>query len=150
MNPRDPRYLTQDLSRVYTDRDPRAYELSYYSYMILPTTKADGLTSDKGYTLGAFGQYAVCLGQSQVDPLGYSALPANLVKAGFAQLRKIPGSRVPVVTLTLLKGCHDPAFSTNGTNPLATHDPVPPACDKRGPRQCSAAGTDQPRRTAKL
>jgi ABC-type phosphate transport system substrate-binding protein len=139
MNPRDPRYLTQNLSRVYADRDPRAYELSFYSYLILPTTSAFGLTSDKGYTLGAFGQYALCVGQSQVDALGYSALPVGLVRAGFWQLRKIPGSKVPVVTTAMLARCHDPAFSANGANALATHDPMPPACDRRGPRQCAAA-----------
>ncbi len=30
-------YLTQDLSGVYTDTDPRNYQLSSYSYFILPT-----------------------------------------------------------------------------------------------------------------
>ena len=139
MNRRDPRYLTQNLSLVYTDRDPRAYELSFYSYLILPTTSAFGLTSDEGFSVAAFGQYALCQGQAQVDPLGYSALPVSLVRAGFGQLRKIPGSKVPVVTTALLKACHNPAFSVNGTNALATHDPKPPACDKRGPRQCATA-----------
>jgi phosphate ABC transporter phosphate-binding protein len=137
MNPRDPRYLTQNLSRVYTDRDPRAYELSFYSYIVLPTTRAYGLTVGKGFTLGAFGQFAVCLGQSQVDALGYSALPVSLVRAAFAQLRKIPGSKVPAITAALLRQCHNPAFSSTGTNALATHDPMPPACDRRGPRQCT-------------
>src|SRR5262249_60033970 len=31
-------YLTQNLDGVYSDRDPRTYPLSSYSYMILPTT----------------------------------------------------------------------------------------------------------------
>ena len=37
------------------------------------------------FSAGAFGQYALCLGQSQVDVLGYSALPINLVEAAFTQ-----------------------------------------------------------------
>ena len=88
-----PDYLTENLSGVYTDTDPRTYELSSYSYMILPTDTSDGLTSAKGDTLGAFGSYLLCQGQQQVDFLGYSALPINLVEAGYAQLQQIPGDQ---------------------------------------------------------
>lgn len=34
-----------DLSPVYADTDPRAYELSYYSYMIVPTDLSDGMST---------------------------------------------------------------------------------------------------------
>lgn len=139
MNKSDPLYLTQDLSQVYSDTDPRTYELSGYSYMILPADSSFGLTSDKGYTLGAFGQYLLCQGQQQVDQLGYSALPINLVEAGFAQLQKIPGNTVPTATADIIKGCNNPTFSTDGTNTLANNDPQPPACDKQGPTQCTTA-----------
>jgi len=134
-----PLYLTQDLSQVYTDTDPRTYELSSYSYMILPTDSSDGLTSAKGYTLGAFGNYLLCQGQQQVDQLGYSALPINLVEAGYAQLQQIPGNQVPTATSSFIQSCNNPTFSTNGTNTLADNDPQPPACDKQGPTQCSTA-----------
>jgi ABC-type phosphate transport system substrate-binding protein len=133
-------YLTEDLSQVYTDTDPRTYELSSYSYMILPTDLTSGMTTDKGNSLGAFGQFALCVGQSQVDVLGYSALPINLVEAGFAQLQKIPGANVPATTAAFIAGCHNPTFSTDGTNTLATSDPMPPACDQQGPAQCAATG----------
>jgi len=136
-NKSSPLYLTQDLSRVYTNPDPRTYELSSYSYMILPTDTRMGMTTAKGYTLGAFGSYLLCQGQQQVDALGYSALPINLVKAGYYQLQKIPGSRVPTATTGFIRHCHNPTFSTNGTNTLAQHDPFPPPCDKKGPTQCS-------------
>ena len=142
MSSRDPRYLTAGLSAVYTDRDPRAYELSSYSYLILPTTKQFGFSASKGYTLGAFGGYLLCQGQQLVDTLGYSALPAGLVKAGYTQLRKIPGSRVPAITTAFIRGCHNPAFSANGTNALANNDPMPPACDKQGRTQCTATGAE--------
>ena len=134
-----PLYLTQDLSNVYTDTDPRTYELSSYSYMILPTDSSNNLSSDKGYTLAAFGSYLLCQGQQQVDQLGYSAVPINLVEDGYAQLQRIPGNQVPNVTSSFIQNCNNPTFSTNGTNTLATDDPQPPACDKQGPTQCTAA-----------
>jgi ABC-type phosphate transport system substrate-binding protein len=136
MNRGDPLYLTADLSRVFTDPDPRTYELSYYSYLIVPTTRQDGFSSRKGATLGAFGEYALCQGQRQVDALGYAALPVNVVEAGFAQLRKIPGASVPATTKAIFASCDNPTFARDGTNTLAKSDPMPPACDKRGATQC--------------
>lgn len=139
-NPTDnPLYLTQNLSNVYTDPDPRTYELSSYSYMILPTDTSFGMTTAKGYTLGAFGSYLLCQGQQQVDALGYSALPINLVEAGYQQLQQIPGNQVPTGTAAQIQSCNNPTFSSNGTNLLADEDPQPPACDKAGPTQCEAA-----------
>jgi phosphate ABC transporter phosphate-binding protein len=134
-----PLYLTQDLSQVYTDTDPRTYELSSYSYMILPTDLTSPMTNTKGFTLGAFGAYLLCQGQVPLDALGYSSLPINLVEAGFQQLQKIPGNQVPNTTSAQIQGCHNPTFSTNGTNTLAVNDPMPAACDKQGPLQCSTA-----------
>ena len=95
------------------------------------------MTTAKGYTLGAFGAYLLCQGQVPLDALGYSALPINLVEAGFTQLQKIPGSQVPTTTAAQIQKCNNPTFSTNGTNTLADDDPNPPACDKQGPTQCS-------------
>jgi phosphate ABC transporter phosphate-binding protein len=135
----NPLYLTQNLSNVYTDPDPRTYELSSYSYMILPTDTSFGMTTTKGYTLGAFGSYLLCQGQQQVDALGYSALPINLVEAGYQQLQQIPGNQVPTGTAAEIQSCNNPTFSSNGTNLLADEDPQPPACDKAGPTQCEAA-----------
>jgi phosphate ABC transporter phosphate-binding protein len=133
-NSADPRvYLTQDLSQVYIDQDPRTYPLSSYSYMILPTSKFD---TTKGYTLGAFGEYILCAGQNQVDELGYSPLPINLVQAGYAQLARIPGAQVPTVNTEIIRGCNNPTFSTDGTNTLAKNDPQPKACDHQGQYQC--------------
>jgi phosphate ABC transporter phosphate-binding protein len=132
-----PLYLTQDLSQVYTDTDPRTYELSSYSYLILPTSTTSPMTTAKGYTLGAFGSYLLCQGQVPLDALGYSSLPINLVEAGFQQLQKIPGNQVPAQTTDQIKNCHNPTFSTNGTNTLAASDPYPQACDKAGNLQCT-------------
>jgi phosphate transport system substrate-binding protein len=143
-NASDPLYLTADLSGVYTDTDPRTYELSYYSYMIIPTDTSFGLTADQGYTLGAFGQYLLCQGQQDVDPLGYSALPINLVDDGFAQLQKIPGNQVPTATTAFIQSCDNPTFSENGTNTLAEDDPMPPTCDQQGATQCATPLGSEP------
>ncbi len=134
-----PLYLTENLSNVYTDTDPRTYELSSYSYMILPTDSSNGFSAAKGYTLGAYGNYLLCQGQQQVDQLGYSALPINLVEDGYAQLQQIPGNQVPAATSSFIQSCNNPTFSTNGTNTLADDDPQPPACDKQGSTQCTTA-----------
>jgi phosphate ABC transporter phosphate-binding protein len=127
-------YLTQDLSQVYTNDDPRTYELSSYSYMILPTDNTYGFTNAKGLTLGDFGKYLLCQGQAQVDALGYSALPINLVQAGFGQLQLVPGAQLATLNI---RTCNNPTFSTDGSNTLAKNDPYPPACDHQGPTQCT-------------
>jgi len=133
-------YLTQDLSDVYTNPDPRTYELSSYSYLVLPTTTDFGFNASKGFTLGDFGKYVLCQGQSQVNALGYSALPINLVEAGYAQLAQVPGASIPTATSDIIRSCNNPTFSTDGTNTLAKNDPQPQPCDRSGPTQC-ATGT---------
>ncbi|MFJ4845274.1 phosphate ABC transporter substrate-binding protein PstS [Streptomyces sp. NPDC088733] len=129
--------LTQQLDQVYTDSDKRTYPLSSYSYMIIPTKLEYKFNEQKGKTLGAFAYYFLCQGQQSVDDLGYSPLPINLVQAGLDQVRKIPGVKAESINI---KNCHNPTFSTNGTNTLAKTAPYPPACDKQGSTQC-ATGT---------
>lgn len=131
-----PSYLTQILDGVYDNRDRRAYPLSSYSYLILPTKVEGSFTEAKGYTLASFAQYFLCKGQANVDDLGYSPLPINLVAAGLDQVRKIPGAEVAAIDI---RKCDNPTFSANGTNTLAKTAPMPPACDKAGPRQCGTA-----------
>ncbi len=136
-------YLTQLLSGVYTNPDPRTYPLSSYSYMLVPTALEYGFTNDKGLTLAAFADYFLCEGQQQADVLGYSALPINLVQAGLDQVLKIPGGDPANVNIAK---CNNPTFSADGSNKLATTAPQPQACDKQGATQCAtgtggAAGT---------
>jgi phosphate ABC transporter phosphate-binding protein len=135
-----PDYLTQDLSGVYTNPDPRSYPLSSYSYIILPTALESGFTEDKGLTLADFGAYFLCEGQYQADSLGYSPLPVNLVLAGQAQIEKIPGGDPAIKGI---EACRNPTLDPadpNG-NALATKAPYPQDCDKKGgPAQC-VAGT---------
>lgn len=130
-----PQYLTQILDGVYDNADARAYPLSSYSYMVLPT-RAEGTFNDsKGKTLGDFAYYFLCEGQQQAPVLGFSPLPINLVRAGLEQVRKIPG--VDARTIDIAK-CRNPTFSPSGENTLARNAPQPASCDKAGPVQCGS------------
>src|SRR6478736_159740 len=66
--------LTQNLESVYTNPDPRAYPMSSYSYMVVPTSTAAPFNTDKGRTLSTFVNYFLCTGQQKADILGYSPL----------------------------------------------------------------------------
>ncbi|HXW33242.1 MAG TPA: phosphate ABC transporter substrate-binding protein PstS [Acidimicrobiales bacterium] len=127
-------YLTENLSNVYTDPDPRTYPLSSYSYLILPTTLQGQFSLAKGKTLGAFSYYAMCQGQQESAGLGYSPMPINLVEASFQQITKIPGVNVQAINI---QSCNNPTFTPSGQNLLALEAPYPPACDKQGPTQCT-------------
>ncbi|WP_327369484.1 phosphate ABC transporter substrate-binding protein PstS [Streptomyces sp. NBC_01217] len=127
-------YLTQILDGVYRSADRRTYPLSSYSYMVVPTTTEQPFTQAKGRTLATFANYFLCDGQQQAEELGYSPLPKNLVEAGFAQVRRIPGAPTGGIDI---KKCRNPTFSPDGSNTLAKRAPYPKACDKRGPQQCA-------------
>jgi phosphate transport system substrate-binding protein len=128
-------YLTQKLGSVYTDGDPRTYELSSYSYFILPTTVQGQFSTAKGKTLAAFSYYAMCQGQQESAALGYSPMPVNLVQASFDQIKKIPGAVVQNISI---QSCNNPTFSPTSPNLLAQTAPQPQGCDKQGPTQCSS------------
>jgi len=121
------KYLTQILTGVYRNADPRAYPLSSYSYLIVPTAVAGSFTSDKGKTLSAFANYFLCEGQQQAEVLGYSPLPINLVQAGLEQVKLIPGAEIENINI---RSCNNPTFSSDGTNTLAKNAPMPNAADK--------------------
>jgi phosphate transport system substrate-binding protein len=127
-------YLTQQLTGVYTDPDPRTYTLSSYGYLILPTSTSQSFTTAKGATLAAFSNYAMCQGQQQMAGIGYSPMPINLVQAAFAQIAKIPGSAPENIDI---QKCNNPTFTSTGVNLLAQEAPYPQACDKQGPTQCT-------------
>ena len=130
-------FLTQDLSGVYGDGDPRSYQLSSYSYFILPTKVGGQFNEGKGRTLAAFTYYAMCQAQQQSASLGYSPLPVNLVTASLDQIAKIPGAEVKDINV---QSCNNPTFSPSGENVLAASAPQPQECDRQGPAQC-ATGT---------
>lgn len=130
-------YLTQILDGVYNNRDPRTYPLSSYSYMIVPTEVGGVFTAKKGTTLGAFANYMLCEGQQQAAALGYSPLPMNLVLAGFAQIKRVPGA---VTTGIDINKCNNPTFKKGDSpsrNQLALTAAQPASCDKVGANQCT-------------
>lgn len=131
-------YLTENLSGVWTDPDPRTYPLSSYSYLILPVeiTPNSSFSTAKGATLAAFSYYAMCQGQQQSAALGYSPMPINLVEDSFQQIVRIPGAVPQNINI---QSCNNPTFSPTGENLLALQAPDPPACDHIGPTQCTYA-----------
>lgn len=149
-NPNDPStYLTQILDDVYTNPDPRAYPISSYSYMVIPTGSDDPrMTTAKRQTLADFLYYSLCAGQSKAGPYGYSPLPLNLVQAGFDQIAKL-GKADKDVDLTDrdVKSCNNPTFDGKNlaSNKLAQIAPQPASCDKVGAGPCgTATGTGEP------
>jgi ABC-type phosphate transport system substrate-binding protein len=114
--------LTQNLQSVYTNRDPRAYPMSSYSYMIVPTSTAAPFNADKGRTLSTFVNYFLCTGQQKASILGYSPLPKNLVLAGFQQVKRIPGHVAP----PSITRCHNPALD------ILHSAAMPDKCNKLG------------------
>lgn len=142
-------YLTQILTGVYRSTDPRAYPLSSYSYMIIPTGAQDQrMTTAKRQTLADFMYYSLCEGQSKAGPYGYSPLPLNLVEAGFEQLKQL-ATADPAVDLTNrdVTKCNNPTFVAGDLkrNKLAEIAPQPASCDKEGEGPCgTSTGTGEP------
>ena len=144
-----PKYLTQILDGVYTNSDPRAYPISSYSYMIIPTGAKDPrMTTAKRQTLADFLYYSLCSGQTKAGDYGYSPLTLNLVSAGFEQISLLKKAD-PKITLTNrdVRSCNNPTF--DGKNPnrnkLAEIAPKPAACDRQGAGPCgTGTGTGKP------
>ncbi|TIC83215.1 phosphate ABC transporter substrate-binding protein [Nocardioides sp. GY 10113] len=145
----NPSTLTQELDGVYVNPDPRAYPISSYSYMVIPTSATDArMTTAKRQTLADFVYYSLCAGQTSAGSYGYSPLPLNLVQAGFDQVAKLKKAD-PEVNLTDrdVRSCNNPTFDgTNlSHNVLADKAPQPAACDKVGAGPCGTeTGTNKP------
>ena len=123
--------LTQNLESVYTNPDPRAYPMSSYSYMVIPTSTDSPFNTDKGKTLSTFINYFLCQGQQKADILGYSPLPKNLVLAGFDQVKRIPGA----VASPGIESCNNPALD------ILNSAPQPDPCTKQGATGCGTGAS---------
>jgi phosphate transport system substrate-binding protein len=136
-------YLTQILDDVYTNPDPRAYPISSYSYMIIPTGSDDPrMTTSKRQTLADFMYYSLCAGQSKAGPYGYSPLPLNLVQAGFDQLAKLKAADSAVdLTDRDVRSCNNPTFDGKNLNHNVLTDKaqMPASCDKAGEGPCGTS-----------
>jgi ABC-type phosphate transport system substrate-binding protein len=136
-----PCYLLEKLNDVYTYNDPRTYALSSYSYLIEPTASNDPtMSTSKRQTLVDWMSYSLCAGQNEVGPIGYSALPVNLVQAAYQQLGQLRAADPNVVLSNLdIANCHNPTFdpSNPNVNYLAQIAPLPPSCDHVGQGPCT-------------
>ncbi|WP_380124556.1 substrate-binding domain-containing protein [Dactylosporangium cerinum] len=123
-DPASPTYLTANLSQVYTSPDARAYPLSSYSYAIIPTgtnNQDSRMNTGKRQTLADFLAYGLCGGQRSLSVAGYAPLPANLVRAGFEQIRRLQTAD-PAVDLTGATSCPVAAgVLLNGDNQTAPY-----------------------------
>ncbi len=124
---------TQVLDGVYTNADPRAYPVSSYSYMIVPTTTAAPFSTEKGDVLGKFILYFLCAGQQKAVQLGYSPLPKNLVQFGFDAEKLIPGAPAPPP----IDSCANPTITGSF---ITGNAPLPPASAKKGATAAAARG----------
>ena len=148
MDPSSPDYLLQNLNNVYVDNDPRTYPLSSYVYMIEPTgaypAPETNITTAKRQSIADFEYYAICQGQREIGPIGYSPLPVNLVEAGFGQIAKLKKAD-PNIDLTQrnILTCGNPTFVEGhpSANYLAQIAPMPQSCDKVGAGPCSTGQT---------
>jgi phosphate transport system substrate-binding protein len=153
-NKADPDYLAQDLSDVYTYKDPRSYPMSMYSYEIVPNQTTAVTTTAKGATLGWLSTNAVCEWQREMGSLGYSPLPMNLVLASLDQLKAIPGidsTTLATIAATengVLSGgknpCNNPTFQPGDDpshNLLVDKAPFPAGCNAACAAPWKLAGT---------
>jgi ABC-type phosphate transport system substrate-binding protein len=139
-------FLMQNLAPVYTDKDPRTYPLSSYSYLIVPRTSRtigsntyyplSSFTDAKGVTLSKYVGYILCQAQQSAQALGYSPLPKPMVVGGFTQYNYIPG-HLPPPQGTNYNNCDNPAYH-DGVDTILADAPYPNKCQKVGsPLNCS-------------
>jgi len=98
---------TQVLGGVYRNSDARAYPMSSYSYMIVPTSEVSPFNASKGESLSQYIFYFLCAGQQKAEQLGYAPLPKNLVEFGFAAVAQIPGA----VAAPSIDSCANPTIT---------------------------------------
>ena len=123
---------SEDLDGVYTSRNPLAYPISSYSYLVyqcapnpaMPTCVAPYTNQGIANTMAQFMSYVACAGQAQMAELGYAPLPPNLSQllanaAGYA-------TGQPPVQLTP-QNCANPQFQSGGQDATTTTPSVMPS-----------------------
>jgi phosphate transport system substrate-binding protein len=137
-NPHSSSFLQQNLTPLYTYKDPRDYPLSSYSYLIVPrerTKEPQNFSDGKGKSLSTWINYVLCSGQAHLDQLGYSPLPQNLVEGGLIQNALIPGN--VSIRFNQLHNCGNPTMD-HGVDDLLAHAKMPGPCQHLGaPLHCT-------------
>jgi phosphate transport system substrate-binding protein len=141
--------LTQNLTNVYRAPEPTAYPMSSYSYMILPCvappsasptcsmTPPSNFGAAKGFVLGSWIIYIACAGQREAAPLGYSPLPANLVRADMDAVNRLPGH--PATPPLDYQHCPNPNLYRPGGGGVGSTGPTPPPSSHRTPSPSPSA-----------
>jgi phosphate transport system substrate-binding protein len=130
---------TQVLQGVYRNTDARAYPISSYSYMIVPTTEAAPFSAAKGASLSEYIFYFLCAGQQKSEQLGYAPLPKNLVEAAFAAVAQIPGASAAPA----LGSCSNPTITGDFLVSKTTATTVAPGATT-APGVTTAPGATKP------
>ncbi|MEY4247250.1 MAG: hypothetical protein RIS69_797 [Actinomycetota bacterium] len=137
---------TQILQGVYRNADARAYPISSYSYMIVPTTEAAPFNAAKGKSLSDYIFYFLCAGQQKSEQLGYAPLPKNLVEAAFAAVAQIPGaSPAPAIS-----SCSNPTITGDFLVTKTTATTVAPGATTVAPGASKPGATTAPGVTTTL
>jgi phosphate transport system substrate-binding protein len=137
---------TQVLQGVYRNADARAYPMSSYSYMIVPTTEAAPFSAAKGASLSNYIFYFLCAGQQKSEQLGYAPLPKNLVEAAFAAVAQIPGAS----TAPAIGSCSNPTITGDFLVAKTTATTVAPGATTVAPGASKPGATTAPGVTTTL
>lgn len=108
--------LSQELSGVYASRNPKAYPISAYSYVVTqcaptsarPTCRGAYTSAGVAETLTRWMRYIACEGQVNMAQIGYSPLPPNLSQEIVNSVVRMVGSGTPL-RLTA-SNCANPRF----------------------------------------
>ena len=144
--PSSPDYMRPDLRKVIESTDRRAYPLSSYSSMLIPTSSTDSrMTPAKRQTLADFAYFGICSEQSSVGALGYAPLPINLVRAGLKQIARLHAADPSVVVNEFnVSNCRNPTFvaANPKLNYLSSIAPYPGHCARSGAGPCFGPQTE--------
>ncbi|RZQ59686.1 PstS family phosphate ABC transporter substrate-binding protein [Amycolatopsis suaedae] len=107
--------LSQELSGVYTNPDPKTYPISAYSYLMTPCRPAPDrdtcrtVYSDPGKseTMVRFMEHVACQGQVNMAAAGFSPLPPNLSQEMMNSVARLSGR--PATQLNA-GNCNNPTF----------------------------------------
>lgn len=131
---------TADLTGAFTHADPRAYPLSSYEYLVLPTGQNDrGMSTGKRQSLVDLTAYALCEGQARAAALGRAPLPLNLVQDGLGRLAALGDADEGVdLSGAVASACHSPTFDPAdlSRDVLDEITPMPQPCDQEGHGPC--------------
>ncbi len=120
--------FSQELSGVYTSRNPLTYPISAYSYMVTQCSGGGRSSCAQPYTnkgvietLSKWMRYIACDGQVNMARIGYSPLPKNLSQEMANSIGRL--NNAPPETLTAAN-CANPRFTDSfGAGAFSPPDP---------------------------